>query len=743
MNVRVDLQETIYDGMEVKFKAPCDASVVTGLNLYYPVDGVVEAREFAFADANTNDLRHLDALFAEGAVVKVILDLDANMAFVQNADTNAYLEHRLSTLEGMIGTGGTSDSAKYNSIEDALNDKNRVANGKVTTHIVGDAINIILLDNIASASTINITKDCTLHLNGKKLSFTAPGAYLNINTASVVTINGEVAGSTIMKSGITSNASEALIAVTGTHLTVKGGSYSMTDMSCTAVIALRSNNATTKIDAVGCEINIDDVSAYARGAQLMSSATFDDCTISVTSKGQEATGILSYYDQENQTVTNSRITAYLDSQNSKAPAGSYACGIVLSAKSSIIKDCVINAKATGQGAKSIGIGDNGAMLGSKDFALTVENCHIEADGYCDCDTNNDGEKETYGAHAIINAAESSLTINGGYYWGAREALAICGTAYINGGIYAGCQHGGGYMEGVDIKVKNATFRNVEYTGDCGWNDTHFGAVYCGGSAGNAANVSFDNCRFESEVSTSHAVVAKYTNTKVYLSNSIIDGIFGSDLRADDSCVIYIGKNVFYNASKVSDNIDTTTNAGKEFGFETEPTDCENLIEIKISLLGGQVEQLGQAVKGKSYKKIDEFTLEKTAALDLTVEPDGKPYAFDAMLITAETAVGTTAGDVYFGFHNTDALFQKAYINAVSSGNRYFTVELYCERGRWTPLWSEDTNASIGAVKTDTYRRIQEVVPQADKYDYITRVKTYTVLGAGSTVRIYGIRHEEG
>lgn len=107
MNVRVVLQEPIRDGMEVIFRAPCDASAVTGLNVYYPANGVVESKTFAFADANANDIGHLDFLFAEGAVVKVILDLDTNMAFVQNADTNAYLEGRFTKLKGMIGTGGS------------------------------------------------------------------------------------------------------------------------------------------------------------------------------------------------------------------------------------------------------------------------------------------------------------------------------------------------------------------------------------------------------------------------------------------------------------------------------------------------------------------------------------------------------------------------------------------------------------------------------------------------------------
>ena len=120
MNVRVDLQEPIRDGMEVVFKAPCDASVVTGLNVYYPVDGVVLSQAFTFADANTNDIGHLNALFAKDAVVKVILDLDGNMAFVQNADTNAYLEGRFAELEAMIGTGGGTSELLIVTIDENL-----------------------------------------------------------------------------------------------------------------------------------------------------------------------------------------------------------------------------------------------------------------------------------------------------------------------------------------------------------------------------------------------------------------------------------------------------------------------------------------------------------------------------------------------------------------------------------------------------------------------------------------------
>lgn len=110
MNVRVNLNYPIYDGAEIVFKAPCDASKVTGLIVYYPGDTGIVSSVFTFADAHTNDLGHIDELFAAGAVVKVILDTDTGMAFVQNAATNAYLEKRFKDLNKGSGNGNSTDS---------------------------------------------------------------------------------------------------------------------------------------------------------------------------------------------------------------------------------------------------------------------------------------------------------------------------------------------------------------------------------------------------------------------------------------------------------------------------------------------------------------------------------------------------------------------------------------------------------------------------------------------------------
>lgn len=88
MNIRVDLKTNIADGSEVVFRSPADCSQVTGLAIYHTGGRT----EFAFADAHGHNVGDIDHLFAENAVVKVILDVTAGMAFVQNADTNAYIE---------------------------------------------------------------------------------------------------------------------------------------------------------------------------------------------------------------------------------------------------------------------------------------------------------------------------------------------------------------------------------------------------------------------------------------------------------------------------------------------------------------------------------------------------------------------------------------------------------------------------------------------------------------------------
>lgn len=86
------------------FKAPCDCNAVAGLKAYFPNDkGVATSQVFLFADAHGNNLTGIGHLFTAGAIVKVILHVDEGKAYIQNADTNAYLEGKFEGKADLVG----------------------------------------------------------------------------------------------------------------------------------------------------------------------------------------------------------------------------------------------------------------------------------------------------------------------------------------------------------------------------------------------------------------------------------------------------------------------------------------------------------------------------------------------------------------------------------------------------------------------------------------------------------------
>lgn len=93
-NIIIEVQGEIYNGMPVAFKAPCDCAGIECLKIKF-ADG---ERVFYLVDAHKNLLPMVGNAFIEGAVVKAILDTDDGTAFLQNADTNSYLEGRFSEI---------------------------------------------------------------------------------------------------------------------------------------------------------------------------------------------------------------------------------------------------------------------------------------------------------------------------------------------------------------------------------------------------------------------------------------------------------------------------------------------------------------------------------------------------------------------------------------------------------------------------------------------------------------------
>lgn len=110
-NVKVTLDYPIIDGQALTFKAPCACTEVEGLIIYYPEEKGAEtlvSKVFKFKDAQHNELTDLGNLFDKDAYVNVLLDTGNNAAYIQNANTNAYIEGELAKKAPMY-TYGTTD----------------------------------------------------------------------------------------------------------------------------------------------------------------------------------------------------------------------------------------------------------------------------------------------------------------------------------------------------------------------------------------------------------------------------------------------------------------------------------------------------------------------------------------------------------------------------------------------------------------------------------------------------------
>lgn len=101
--IKLELSGRLIDGMDIKFKAPCDCTAVTGLLVSYINDaGEAAEKSFTFRDSHGNNLAGLGNLFGAGAYVKAILNTGNGYAYLQNADTNAYLESKLTQYSPVV-----------------------------------------------------------------------------------------------------------------------------------------------------------------------------------------------------------------------------------------------------------------------------------------------------------------------------------------------------------------------------------------------------------------------------------------------------------------------------------------------------------------------------------------------------------------------------------------------------------------------------------------------------------------
>lgn len=110
--IKIELDYQIDDGMSLTFIAPCDCTAIGGVIIYYPNGtGTTVSKEFIFKDAHGNDLTGVDNLFSSGSYVKIILNTTSGYAYIQNADTNKYLEGKITPTVTTV----TMKSSSWNS----------------------------------------------------------------------------------------------------------------------------------------------------------------------------------------------------------------------------------------------------------------------------------------------------------------------------------------------------------------------------------------------------------------------------------------------------------------------------------------------------------------------------------------------------------------------------------------------------------------------------------------------------
>lgn len=93
-NINVRIDGPLMDGHRVTFKAPCACSQIERLKVKYLLNNEMKSATFQLKDSHGASVVGLGNLFEEGAYVTVILDTTNKFAYLQNADTNSYLEQQ-------------------------------------------------------------------------------------------------------------------------------------------------------------------------------------------------------------------------------------------------------------------------------------------------------------------------------------------------------------------------------------------------------------------------------------------------------------------------------------------------------------------------------------------------------------------------------------------------------------------------------------------------------------------------
>ena len=108
-NIKVQLQTAIYDGMPVTFKAPCDCADTGLIEVTHLTESGMATTTFVLMDTDGVELLGWNNLFIKGTYVRVVLDTRRRFAYIQNANSNSYLERKFHSININKSLHGTAE----------------------------------------------------------------------------------------------------------------------------------------------------------------------------------------------------------------------------------------------------------------------------------------------------------------------------------------------------------------------------------------------------------------------------------------------------------------------------------------------------------------------------------------------------------------------------------------------------------------------------------------------------------
>lgn len=89
--IKVNLPVSPVNGKQISFIAPCSSADTECL--------LIDDVEYAVVDSDGVSVAGLENVWNSGAIVAAILNVDTHTAYIQNANTNTYLEGRFNNLK--------------------------------------------------------------------------------------------------------------------------------------------------------------------------------------------------------------------------------------------------------------------------------------------------------------------------------------------------------------------------------------------------------------------------------------------------------------------------------------------------------------------------------------------------------------------------------------------------------------------------------------------------------------------